>query len=234
MKKIDDEKILELYKQGMMHKEIASELGYGVSTVTRHLLDMGIRTVIPVDKDRMISLHNQGLSDIEIANILGCTRSNVTVYLNRNGFTDRKSKINNTELRNRISNSLIGRFVGENNPNYKGYTNEKMIARGIFKTISKRLIRNADYTCANCGQRGGDIETHHIKPFNIIMREFFLTTYDGNIYTIYDQLMNYDDFVDESNMVVLCHKCHHDVHHSDNHELSPYRWESATTIEQTV
>ena len=38
--------------------------------------------------------------------------------------------------------------------------------------------------------------------------------------------------MDETNMVVLCHDCHWKVHYSDNHELSPYRWESATTIEK--
>ena len=57
---------------------------------------------------------------------------------------------------------------------------------------------------------------------------------DGNIQTIYEQLMDYPDFVDETNMVVLCHDCHHDVHYSDNHELNPYRWESATTIEKVL
>ena len=48
---IDDEKILELYNQGMLHKEIANELGYGVSTVTRHLLNMGYGMQI-VDKKK--------------------------------------------------------------------------------------------------------------------------------------------------------------------------------------
>ena len=38
---VDDSKILELYKTGMLHREIAKALGYGVSTVTHHLLDMG-------------------------------------------------------------------------------------------------------------------------------------------------------------------------------------------------
>lgn len=234
MKQIDDAKILELYNQGFLHREIAKQLGYGVSTVTRHLLDMGYRTVTPVDKDEVIRLHLCGISDAEIASLVDCTRSNVTIILNRAGYTDRHSKIDNIELRSRISNSLIGKYTGANNPNYKGYTNEKTIARGIFKTISKRKIRECNYTCAACGKRGGTMETHHIKPFSLILEEFMSTRYSGNIQTIYEQLMNYPDFVDENNMVVLCHDCHHDVHYSDNHELSPYRWESATTIESTL
>lgn len=124
MKQIDDAKILELYNQGFLHREIAKQLGYGVSTVTRHLLNMGYQTVVPIDKDEVVRLHLCGLSDADIAKLMGCTRSNVTIILNRAGYTDRHSKIDNIELRNRISNSLIGRYTGANNPNYKGYTFE--------------------------------------------------------------------------------------------------------------
>ena len=232
VKIIDDAKIYELYQKGMLHREIAKELGYGVSTVTKHLIDMGIKNE-RVDKNEMRRLHEKGLSDAEIADALGCTRSNVTIYLNRMGYTDRKSKAENIELRNKISESLIGRYVGEKNPNYKGYTDEKTIARGIFKTFSKRLIRENNYTCKHCKKRGGDLETHHIKPFNIILSEFLKNVYDGKIENLYQQLMSYPDFIDENNMVVLCHDCHWELHYTDNHELSPYRWESATTIENT-
>lgn len=77
MKQIDDAKILELYNQGFLHREIAKQLGYGVSTVTRHLLNMGYQTVVPIDKDEVIRLHLCGLSDADIAKLMGCTRSNV-------------------------------------------------------------------------------------------------------------------------------------------------------------
>ena len=185
---------------------------------------------IPIVK--IIELHNQGLYDQEIADLLGCCRSNITIRLKKAGFGSRRSKIDDVDLRNRISQKLIGRYCGEDNPNYKGYTDEKTIARGIFKTFSKRKIRESDYTCQACGKRGGDLETHHIKPFNIIFSEFVDDVYDGDINTIYDQLMGYDDFINESNMVVLCRKCHEDVHYLDNPELSPFRWESATTISE--
>lgn len=165
---------------------------------------------------------------------MGCKRSNITHHLNKAGITNRKSKIDNIELRNRISKSLVGRYVGENNPNYKGYTEEKQIARGIFKTISKRKLRECNYTCQHCGKRGGDLDTHHIKPFKIILYEFSRNEYSGDINNLYHEITNYKDFIDEENMVVLCHDCHKKVHYSDNHELSPYRWESATTIERVA
>jgi len=179
----------------------------------------------------ILELHEAGLYDQEIAEIYGCDRSNITIRLNKLGVRNRHGKRDDIELRSRISDALIGRYCGENNPNYKGYRDVKEVARGIFKTFSKRAMREANYTCAHCGKRGGDMATHHIKPFSVILQEFIDTHYDGNMDTIYDQLMSYPDFIDEDNLVVLCEKCHHDVHYSDNPELSPYRWESATTIE---
>lgn len=186
-----------------------------------------------LDKNIILEMHNLGLTDKEIASILKCERSNITYHLNKMGITNRKSKIDNLELRNRISKSLIGRYVGKNNPNFKGYKEEKTIARGIFKTFSKRKIRENNYTCQHCGKRGGDLETHHIKPFQIIFKEFIENIYSGNLENFYFEIINYKDFIDEDNMVVLCHDCHYQVHYSDNRELNPYRWESATTIEKT-
>ena len=173
------------------------------------------------------------MTDREIAETLGCDRSNITQRLNRHGIIGRKSKIENIELRDRISNSLLGRFVGENNPNYKGYRDEKTIMRGLFKTISRRMIRKSDFTCQMCGRRGGDLETHHKRHFSELYWHFINNIYDGNINTIYQQLTTYKDFFDESNLVVLCRDCHRKIHRADNHEPSLYKpEEGATTIER--
>ena len=179
----------------------------------------------------IIELHNQGLYDKEIAQILGCTRENIVKRLNKAGFKNRKSKIDDIDLRNRISNSLKGRFVGKDNPNYKGYNDEKTLARGLFKTISKEMLRDCNFTCQICGQHGGDLHTHHIKPFHVIFDEFIRNVYSNNIENFYHEILAYDDFTDKNNLVVVCKKCHYKIHYTDNPELSPYRWESATTIE---
>ena len=229
--KINDQELIDLFNQGLMHKEIAKRLGYSTCYITQRLNKLGYSTYRKDSRKEIERLHNEGLQDDQIADILGCTRSNVTVLLNRMGYTNRRSREKSIDERNRISNKLIGRYTSENNPNYKGYQNEKQAARGIFKTISKRLIRKNNYTCSICNKRGGDLETHHIKPFNIIFDEFIKNKYDGNSETLYDQLMSYDEFTDESNLVVLCHDCHWKIHYSDDPDLSPYRWERATTIE---
>lgn len=104
-----------------------------------------------ISLDDIIELHNKGLYDKEIAEILGCSRENIVTRLNKAGIKNRKSKIDDIDLRNRISNALKGRYIGEKNPNYKGYADERTLARGLFKTISKEMIRNCDYTCQICG-----------------------------------------------------------------------------------
>lgn len=181
--------------------------------------------------ENIIELHNQGLYDKEIAQILGCTRENIVKRLNKAGFKNRKSKIDDIALRNRISNSLKGRFVGENNPNFKGYTDEKHLARGLFKTISREMLRDCDFTCQVCGRRGGNLNTHHIKPFSVILDEFIINAYSGNIKNFYHEILSYEDFTNKNNLIVVCEDCHKQIHYTDNPELSPFRWESATTIE---
>lgn len=189
------------------------------------------RTNVPIQD--LIDLHNQGLYDREIAEIIGTTRHNVCQRLNNAGIKNRKSKINDIALRNRISNTLKGRYVGDKNPNYKGYKNETTIARGLFKTISKEMIRNSGYYCHICGKKSQVYHTHHIKPFALIFKEFFERAYSGNIENLVHELMNYEDFTNRKNLIVCCKDCHYAIHYTDNPELSPYRWESATTIEST-
>lgn len=179
----------------------------------------------------IIDLHNQGLYDKEIAAIFGCSRENIVKRLNKAGFNNRKSKIDDIALRNRISNSLKGRYIGKNNPNYKGYSTERQLARGLFKTISKEMLRDCNFTCQICGQHGGNLHTHHIKPFSVIFDNFINNAYSGDIENFYHELLAYDDFTNKNNLIVVCESCHKKIHYTDNPELSPFRWKSATTIE---
>ena len=134
-------------------------------------------------------------------------------------------------MRNRISTSLKGRYIGENNPNYKGYSDERILARGLFKTISKEMLRDCNFTCQICGQHGGNLHTHHIKPFSVIFDNFIKNVYSGDIKNFYHEILSYEDFTNKENLIVVCETCHKKIHYTDNPELSPYRWESATTIE---
>ena len=173
---------------------------------------------IPLEK--IVELHNQGLYDFEIAELLNCTRANITKRLNKAGYRNRMSKIDDMQTRDKISQSLIGKYTGENNPNYKGRLNEKWLARGMFKTLSKKMIRQANYTCQICGKRGGNMGTHHKYPFHKIMEDFYNDVYNDDITTFYEQLSNYPPFMDENNLIVLCEECHKKIHSNGNHEPS--------------
>ena len=242
--KIDDNKILELRQQGKTYKEIADILGCSKTTIRNHIENINNQTNIITNNNKntnynkkkgiplqeIIKLHEEGKTDSEIAIICGCTRPNITKRLNKVGYNQRKSKIDNIPLRNKISESLKGKMVGERNPNYKGYKDEIEIARGLFKTISKEIIRNSNYKCQICGKKSREYHVHHIKPFSLIVRTFIETTYSGNIKTFAKEIMNYPDFIDKNNLIMICPECHREIHYTDNPELSPYRWESATTI----
>lgn len=93
------------------------------------------------------------------------------------------------------------------------------------------MIRNCNFTCQICGQHGGTLNTHHIKPFNVIFDTFINNVYSGDIKNFYHEITSYEDFTDKNNLIVVCENCHSLIHYTDYPELSPYRWESATTIE---
>lgn len=235
-----DNDIIRMHKDGMLNREISDQLGCSISTVTTRLIKAGYGRQ-RVDKQKVIELHEQGLYDHDIALLMNCTRSNITVILNRAGYTGRHGKIDDIDLRNRISATLTGRYTGTDNHRFKGeaiecdkHEREYYLARGMSKRISDLLKRNSEGVCGICGEKHAHLETHHIKPFIVIYREFMENVYDGNIYAFYEQFSQYPDFQDLTNLVVVCRRCHLLIHYSDNHELSPFRWESATTIESDL
>ena len=248
---LDDEKIWELYNKGLTYNKISEIMNCNKKTISNHVNKMknnkekygtpfykespqkrnNTKRNIPFEE--IEKLYKQGLTDQEIADKLNCTRSNITIRLNRRGIYRGQSKKDNIPLRNKISESLKGRYTGKDNPNYKGYNDEKEIARGLFKTISKEIIRNSDFHCSICKKKAQTYHVHHIKPFHIILENFLKEHYSGNIETFVEELTNNcPEFWDKSNLIMVCKKCHYDIHYTDNPELSPYRWrESATTIE---
>lgn len=86
----------------------------------------------------IIELHNQGLYDREIAEIFGCTRHNITQRLNKAGIIHRKSKIDDIDLRNRISNSLKGRFQVQIIQIIKDFKMKSVLQEVYLKQFQKR------------------------------------------------------------------------------------------------
>lgn len=183
--------------------------------------------------EQILQYHLDGKYDYEIAQIAQCSREEITVILNRLGFQQRRTKINDKDLRLRISNSNKGKRTGGDNHKYKGKSSFTDMARGLFSSISKTYMLNHDYTCEICNKRGGDLNTHHIKPFALILDEFLEKHPDISKDEFSKLILEYLDFTDEKNLILVCKSCHDNIHNGDDPELSPYRWESATTIENT-
>lgn len=162
----------------------------------------------------LIDLHECGYTDKEISEKVGCTRSNVTTRLNKAGYINRKGKIDNIQLRNKISDSLRGTGLGSSNPNYKGADDTEDLtqyykgrARGIFRTLAREKLRNNPNVCQICGEQDV-LEVHHIKPFQLLLDEFLIDAYSGNIETFSTELQNYEPFMDINNLIIVYPNCH--------------------------
>lgn len=107
---------------------------------------------------------------------------------------------NNIPLRSQ-PDSLKGKQMGENNPNWKGGAADEHLRKefgGAWKRILalwSELVKYADnYTCPKCGKEGDD--AHHI----ISVREIFRNSLDNDL------------IWDINNGIFLCKSCHMKCH----------------------
>lgn len=96
----------------------------------------------------------------------------------------------------------------ELNPNWQGgkYTLSLQI-RDCYKMRQWRcdVFTRDDYTCQNCGLRGGYLEAHHIEMFSEIINK-------NNIKTI-DEALACEELWNINNGTTLCNKCHNKTKH---------------------
>ncbi len=87
------------------------------------------------------------------------------VELNRKLKTGTKHK---KESREKISNSLVGKFAKEKNPMWKGGitpVNTAIRTSRDYKIWRIAVFERDNYTCIWCGVRDGELNADHIKPF---------------------------------------------------------------------
>lgn len=64
---------------------------------------------------------------------------------------------------------IHAQFSGERSPHWKGgITPQNVLARTSLSAKEWRaaVMERDDFTCQQCGQRGGDLHAHHVKPFS--------------------------------------------------------------------
>lgn len=137
-------------------------------------------------------------------------------------------KYHTQEIRDKISESGKGRVVSKetrekhslSNRGFKhwnwknGITSLAMCIRHLdeYKQWRKQVFEKDNYTCQECGERGCYLETHHIKLFSVILKEF-LNQYSQfspieDKETLVRLAINYTPFWEVNNGKTLCKECH--------------------------
>lgn len=109
---------------------------------------------------------------------------------------------------------------GKNHWNWKnGSASLGILIRNLFESKEWRneVFKRDNYTCQECMQYGGNLETHHKIYFNIILREFlqfynqFSPIEDKE--TLVRLAITYESFWNVSNGLALCKDCHKKIKH---------------------
>jgi predicted HNH restriction endonuclease len=90
------------------------------------------------------------------------------------------------------SRNLPSDVSGENNPNWKGGSNNSTIYTGKWNSVRRKCLKRDNHTCQNCGKNkkelGREPDVHHIIP---------VKTFED------EQDAHYID-----NVICLCSSCH--------------------------
>ena len=107
-----------------------------------------------------------------------------------------------------ISISKKGKWLGENNPNWKGgITSLILRLRHNFKYRQWRsdVFTRDNFTCQDCGDsKGGNLESHHKKTFSSILQKYEITTIE--------EALECEKLWDINNGITLCKECHKKLH----------------------
>lgn len=116
--------------------------------------------------------------------------------------------------RKKNSHYWLGKF-GEFAPRWKGgktFLGPRLKNLEEYKDWRDRVYERDNYTCQECGQKGGKLEAHHLKAFSVILSEF-LKTYSQfspieDKETLVRLSISWQPFWDINNGQTLCVDCH--------------------------
>ena len=108
------------------------------------------------------------------------------------------------DRRSKTSERMLGKYTGTNNPNWKGGISPDrsmwQIRGGNEWRIS--IFERDDFTCQECGSRGGDLNAHHILPY----RDWKDKQYSLNL----------------MNGITLCVDCHRETFNNEYEYFNKY------------
>ena len=88
-----------------------------------------------------------------------------------------KGKRLSTDHKKAISLGLIGKFVGENNPAWRGGTSterERLMGSLNYRAWREAVFSRDDFRCFDCGTRTGPLNAHHLYSWALFPRLRFV------------------------------------------------------------
>lgn len=205
---VDPDELRRLYvDEHLTTRQISALLNVPQRTICRYIKQAGIATRFqgpePVmqlaDKAWLFDQYvTRKKSTPEIAAELGCVPQSVARYLRLHGIEARSSgaekghkRNDSEEVREKMRIAKRDRFIGPDNPNWKGGMLWKDPERGRYRAkMWVKAVKDRDgWRCTKCGSIDR-LHSHHIKPW----RHYPELRYDV------------------SNGTTLCHTCHEEAH----------------------
>src|SRR5579862_7129477 len=181
------EYIIPLYLTGVSSAEICRRFGTSHSTLVKNLKLLGISTR---NLSQAQSLWQKGRKFSE--------QHKNKISNSKKGKKSPKPEGFGEHLRNRMKGK-----TGELHPCWRG--GRTLLRNRILRFLEYSAWRKAvyerdNYTCQDCGVRGGDLNAHHKKPAADIIKE-------NNLITT-DDAKQCKELWDVNNGLTLCHVCH--------------------------
>lgn len=118
-------------------------------------------------------------------------------------------------LRSRYENGEIKVKTGKDNPLWKGNRKPSFIIRTRLNKWVRSILERDDFTCKNCGLRGGKLEVHHIESFSSIIKKFSikpLKDYNVNSEEFEKLIQDVIDYHQNNDVgITYCVKCHSEI-----------------------
>lgn len=119
-------------------------------------------------------------------------------------------KKHSKEAREKIAAAQLGKPKKRRTPVLNLAALKKRLRESLpAKEWRQKVFQRDDYTCQDCGQRGGQLHAHHIVPFSELINRFVEMNGDTHeIEVLFIRALETSNLWDIANGQTLCVKCH--------------------------
>ena len=214
-----DDLIISLYEQGLSSTEISNILNWSSVTILNHLRKANKtsrslsesqfahnKKEYPEDLDNFEKLYDMYISNRMSKKDIGFQ------YNVAPAVVDSRLKKFGIKIRG-VSETMKGRFIGENHPNWKGgRTGIYMRLREYFSVNQTPNVLKRDHYCCQLCNSKKKLQVHHIRPFKEIFDEILNEHPELDIikneHELYDIMRNDNRLNNYDNLITYCKECH--------------------------